>query len=315
MLLKQDQPVFNSRRSLQRSDNVDVTAENRTPDVDEASRFLFYSISKILSKLSSKTLAVLSLRRITRAVQVSSQTVSEAAQIWVEEHEICERHPIKKENGHIFAGNRIHVCRGSKKKLWWMKLSPPGFWPWARSGALQWASSWTQCLCYALFTTWTSEIWWRNSSLHSKRLWQKMWTLSWKITSYNIRWGWNDTHAAYYVFALNNITDMARVSEDATKPKAHKHVFCSAQKLALSYKALLLAHKKVRDSTSYASGESASESGERASVELQLAFEVGIAVLPYVRAAGNYQQATVAKNVAHTSMLEMAIHVWRSEAS
>lgn len=58
-----------------------------------------------------------------------------------------------------------------------------------------------------------------------------------------------------------------------------------------------------------------SEGGKGEQAEQQPFSEGETTAVPYTRLVGNYQQATAAKREAHTSLLEIAIHVWRSGAT
>lgn len=62
------------------------------------------------------------------------------------------------------------------------------------------------------------------------------------------------------------------------------------------------------------SSKDAYDREESNSVELWLAFEIGNSAMPYIWAAENSQQAPAAKLAALETVVEIGIHIWRSEA-
>lgn len=85
---------------------------------------------------------------------------------------------------------------------------------------------------------------------------------------YNSQKDRNDAHAAYYMFGLNDMKDMANVLGDVIKPGAHVHAFCSTLRFALWLNSIAVKQKEERENTEKQSSEGGSESEESESAEL-----------------------------------------------
>lgn len=82
----------------------------------------------------------------------------------------------------------------------------------------------------------------------------------------------NWEHTAYDMFALNDVTDMAKMLGDVVSPGAHGHSLCSALQCFFQYKALALEQMEARNRTREDSCEGGSESAKSEIVELRIDF-------------------------------------------
>lgn len=117
------------------------------------------------------------------------------------------------------------------------------------------------------------------------------------------------------MFEMDYVKGMAKALENVMKPGAFGHLVRSALRFDQWYKVLVSEKYEERDSTREDSAKGGSENQESESIELHPTFEINNHALHYNCLVWHYRQTIVAQLEAYTSVEEMAIYVWRSEAS
>lgn len=111
-----------------------------------------------------------------------------------------------------------------------------------------------------------------------------------------------------------DMKDMVKALGALMHPGSHGHVLFSVIQLELWCRDIPLKIKEIRASGRNYSGQSGSGSKENKSLELQPVFDIENFALRYSRVSVDYRLKTATKRAEHSFLVELDIHLCRSEA-
>lgn len=127
---------------------------------------------------------------------------------------------------------------------------------------------------------------------------------------YDVQRDRNTDSSKYYVYASEDMSDIACMLGEVIRSGSSSHVSCLSHHFTLRYKALVYHFTEEQTSIASYHKESGSKSKEGETVDKPPLFDVKTSSLYFILSVGNYRQTTATKRVARTPVLERAIYFW-----